>query len=501
MPTCPACGAAIAAGSRFCPACGAAALATTAAAADPWIGQVVNGKFRVEALIGQGGMGRVYRALHLTLERPVVLKMLHRGLTSDPSVAQRFHREAKAASRLTHPNSIQVLDFGEAEDGTLFMAMEHLGGRDLGALIAEAGPLPEARIVRIGAQVLEALGEAHAQGVIHRDLKPENVMVEDRRNEPDHVTVLDFGIAKISDPGPGEGTLTQAGLVCGTPQYMSPEQARGRPLDPRSDLYAMGVMLYQMASARLPFEADTPVGYLTKHITEPPAPLRERCPDLAVSPRLEALVGRALSKEPAGRPPSADAFRAELLACLRPAGAAPDPAREDRPPARRSPLPWVAGLAALAAAGGLVAWAVTARRAPTPISAATPTAIPTPTPAAPQAPASTPPATAAPTATQAPTQAPTAPQAPAAPARDPRLARALYERAEARRKALDTAAAIALYLKAEEADPALPELHKKLGQCYQLQGDIPRARAHYRKYLATSPPDADRIQASLEMLR
>ena len=491
VPTCPACHAAIAAGSRFCPACGAAALATTGATADPWIGQVVNGKYRVEALIGQGGMGRVYRALHLTLERPVVLKMLHRGLTSDPSVARRFHREAKAASRLAHPNSIQVLDFGEAEDGTLFMAMEHLGGRDLAAVIADAGPMPEERIVRVGAQVLEALGEAHAQGIIHRDLKPENVMVEDRRNEPDHVTVLDFGIAKISDPGAGEGTLTQAGLVCGTPQYMSPEQARGRPLDPRSDLYSMGVMLYQMASARLPFEADTPVGFLTKHITEPPAPMRERCPGLAVSPRLEALVARALAKEPAGRPPTADAFRAELLACLQPAAAAPRPAREGPPAARRSPLPWVAGLAALAAAGSLGAWAVTARRPPAAASSAT---------ATPTAPA---PPTSSATPTAPATGTPTAPSTgtPTAPARDPRLARTLFERAEAKRKGLDTAAAIALYLKAEEADPGLPDVHKKLGQCYQLQGDIPRARAHYRRYLTTHPPDADRIQASLEMLR
>ncbi len=491
MPACPACAAALPAGSRFCPACGAVPLA--AAAADPWIGQMVNGKYRLEALIGQGGMGRVYRALHLTLERPVVLKMLHRALTGDPSVVQRFRREARAASRLAHPNSIRVLDFGEAEDGTLFMAMEHLGGRDLGALIAGSGPLPEERIVRIGAQVLEALGEAHAQGVIHRDLKPENVMVEDRRNAPDHVTVLDFGIAKISEPGAGEGTLTQAGLVCGTPQYMSPEQARGRPLDARTDLYSMGVMLYQMASARLPFESDTPVGYLTKHITEPPAPMRERCPGLLVSTRLEALVGRALSKEPAGRPPTADAFRAELLDCLRAdAPAAPPRPAPGAAAPRRSPLPWIAGAAALVVAGGVGAWAVNARRGPAPTTAATATSAP---------------ATNA-TAGSAPHPAPLpgrdrgeGDEPRSHPARDPALARSLFEQAEARRRRLDTAAAIALYLKAVEADPDLAGVHKKLGQCYQLQGDIPRARDHYRRYLATHPPDADRVQASLELLR
>jgi serine/threonine-protein kinase len=543
VPTCPACRSDFPEGSRFCPSCGAAALATGVEPADPWLGRVVNGKFRVDSLLGQGGMGRVYKATHLTLDRPVVLKMLHRGLTSDPSVAGRFRREAKAASRLVNPHSIQVLDFGEAEDGTLFMAMEYLPGRDLGAILAKEGALPEERIVRLGGQILEALGEAHARGIIHRDLKPENVMVEDRRNDPDHVTVLDFGIAKISDPGPGEGTLTQAGLVCGTPQYMSPEQARGLELDPRSDLYAMGIILYQMATGMLPFESDTPVGYLTKHIAEPPAPMRERYPGLAISPRLEALVGRALSKDPAGRPATADAMRAELLACggtvtaapaqpvaaapsqaaLRPAAAAlPAPPPAAVAPRKGSRLAGPIVLAVVLLGAGVGVWAVLRKPAetlapgvPSPTSTATPTVTPPPTPTA------TPTATATSVPTPAPEPEQRLPSPPpeeraragaeqgggegAAPARgarrDAARARVLYRKAEARRRNLETRAAVALYLRAAEADPGLADVHKKLGQCYQLLGDIPRAREHYRKYLATAPPDADRIRASLEMLR
>ena len=236
MRECPECRKAIEEAARFCPFCGAAWTAPQQDV-DPWIDQVVNGKFRIEALLGQGGMGKVYRAKHLTLDRPVVLKMLHPDFSTDPQVVARFQREARAASRLDHPNSIAVLDFGAAEDGTLFMAMEFLSGRDLARIIADEFPLAEARIVRIGAQILSALAEAHVQGIVHRDLKPENVMVEPRRGEADFVKVLDFGIAKITAPGANEPKLTQAGLVCGTPEYMSPEQARGADIDSRSDLY------------------------------------------------------------------------------------------------------------------------------------------------------------------------------------------------------------------------------------------------------------------------
>jgi serine/threonine protein kinase len=554
MRECPECRSAIDDGVRFCPHCGSAAAAT--APGDPWIGRVVNGKFRVEALVGQGGMGRVYRARHLTLDRPVVLKMLHHTFSGDPQIVQRFQREARAASRLSHPNSIAVLDFGEAEDGTLFMAMEYLAGKDLARLVAEEFPLGEARVVRIGAQILSALAEAHAQGVVHRDLKPENVMVEPRRGEPDAVKVLDFGIAKITTPGASEPKLTQAGLVCGTPEYMSPEQARGAEIDLRSDLYSMGAILYQMATGELPFSSDTPVGFLTKHLSETPVPPRRRNPQVEVSTALDAVITKALEKDPARRFQSADEMREALLACV-PSAA---PVRPAAAPGRSRKVVWLfaAAMAVAVAGGGAVV--ILARRSaaekraqpdaiapsrgeratavPIPGSTSSPTApstgTPTPpatgTPTAPPAapPSSTATATATPaanagptapsTATPSATAAPTATatrHAPASgiavakrtstaslhPSPDPRRARKLFQQAEARRAAQDVDGAIRLYLAAEAADPQLAEVHKKLAVCYQLKGDTRRAAERYRRYLATDPSDADRVRAILATLR
>jgi eukaryotic-like serine/threonine-protein kinase len=309
---CPSCGADASDVSRFCLSCGAT---LARGDQDEYVGRTLAHKYKVEALIGEGGMGKVYRARQEALDKLVVLKVLRQSLLNDERTVARFKREAKAASRLNHPNSISILDFGQAEDGALFIAMEFVPGQDLHTVLSKEGPLPESRIARIVSQVLSALYDAHSAGVIHRDLKPENIMVEPRRNEPDFVKVLDFGIAKIQDGTNDDGpALTRNGFVCGTPEYMSPEQARGATLDHRSDLYAVGVILYQLVTGRLPFESDSAVGFATKHLTEEPVPPSRRRPEVRVSPAMDRLIMRALSKSPDDRPQDAEVFKAELLA-------------------------------------------------------------------------------------------------------------------------------------------------------------------------------------------
>jgi serine/threonine-protein kinase len=345
-------------GALFCSFCGTTIKPPTAEgeAVDPLIGQTISGKYFVHQLLGRGGMGEVYKATHLTLDKPVVLKLLKKSFLNDPSIVQRFHREARAASRLNHPNSINIIDFGQTDDGTLFMAMEYLSGRSLARVIAEDQPIPERRVVHIGAQILAALGEAHALGIIHRDLKPENAMLEARRDEPDFVKVLDFGIAKLNEPGDGAGRLTQAGIVCGTPGYMSPEQVRGDELDARSDLYSVGIILYEMLTGKLPFEADTPMGLVTKHLVEAAPPLSVRKPGLHVSPGLESLVLRCLAKDRQERPGSAEEMRAALLAW---AAQGDREVRPTPPPARTMMLDAAAvptGPAPRSDTGGIKIW-------------------------------------------------------------------------------------------------------------------------------------------------
>jgi len=318
MPLCAKCQREGPEGALFCPFCSAPILAPRgeAEAADPLIGQTIKGTYLVQQRIGSGGMGQVYKAVQINLDRLVALKLLRPSFLSDQTIVQRFHREARAASRLHHPNVISVTDFGQTEDGRLFMAMEYLPGRNLLKLMAEEFPLGERRVAHLTGQILSALAEAHGAGIVHRDLKPENVMVESRRDEPDFVKVLDFGIAKIQEPDEREGRLTQTGLIFGTPDYMSPEQATLAPLDARSDLYSVGVILYEMLAGRHPFQAATPPAMAQAHVTQPPPPMSERCPPgHRVSPALEALVMRALAKNPEDRFGTAEEMRRELLDC------------------------------------------------------------------------------------------------------------------------------------------------------------------------------------------
>jgi serine/threonine protein kinase len=287
---------------------------------DPLPGRLVAGNFRIEKLIGQGAMGNVYKAEQLSLGKAVAVKVLHAHLMDDEKLVGRFKREAKSASKLNHPNSIQIIDSGQDQDGTLYIAMELLAGRDLAQVIRDDFPLPLPRVVRIMCQVMAALDEAHAQGVIHRDLKPSNIMLIERRGEQDFVKVCDFGIAKAtSSDGKDDdrqAMLTIQGLVCGTPEYMSPEQARAEPLDGRADLYSAAIILYQLVTGDIPFKADSPMGIVSRHLAEvPQAPSRRR-PDLPIPKVVDEIVLRGMEKNRERRYPTAVEFRAALEAVV-----------------------------------------------------------------------------------------------------------------------------------------------------------------------------------------
>ncbi len=301
------------------------------------IGRTVSGKYKIESFLGGGAMGAVYKAHFKALEKNVAVKVMHRAIAVDPSFVGRFHREAKAASRLDHPNSMRVIDFGEEPDGLLYIAMEYVEGRDLYRVIHEDWPLANDDIADILMQALAALAVAHEMGVIHRDLKPENLMILRAKNDEDQdayvVKVCDFGIAKLTenddDPNASRDRdgqrLTTQGLVVGTPEYMSPEQARGEKLDTRSDIYAMGIILYQLLTGRTPFTADTALAVVLKHITEAPAApsVHYAC----VHKGLEAVAMRAIAKDRNDRFQTARAMRNTIrdaiAASARHASAAP----------------------------------------------------------------------------------------------------------------------------------------------------------------------------------
>ncbi len=303
MHPCPKCHHEIQGRPNFCPACGASLTYDSGSGvADPLVGRTVGGDYLVEKLVGEGAMGRVYQAQQVTLKKNVALKILRSNLVSDTTVVERFKREALAASRLNHPNCISIFGFGSEDDGDLlWMAMEFISGRDLGEIIADESPLPTQRVVHIIGQVCEALDEAHSANIIHRDLKPANIVCFDHRRTKDFVKVLDFGIAKITDPGEDYQPLTRDGIVCGTPAYMSPEQVQGFELDNRSDLFSLGIILYQTLTGQLPFFAESAVEVATKIVIEEPVPPSKARSDWSYPPELEAVVLKLLSKKKESR--------------------------------------------------------------------------------------------------------------------------------------------------------------------------------------------------------
>ena len=280
---------------------------------DDLVGRVFDGKYEVESLLGRGGMGAVWRARHLVMQHPVALKVMHHDVGAGLNAVKRFYNEARACCRLRHPNTIRVTDFGATDDGFLYMAMELLEGGDLAALLRH-GPLAPRRALRILAQVCKSLDEAHEAGMVHRDLKPSNLFLTEIHGEDDFVKVIDFGIAKAIGAAAGAGqSLTQTGLVVGTPRYLSPEQIRDATVDRRADLYAVGVLLYELLTGGIPFDATSTSALLLAHATQPPKPLPDTLSGVPTPPALRALVTRLLDKEPAGRPATAADVSRDLL--------------------------------------------------------------------------------------------------------------------------------------------------------------------------------------------
>ena len=300
MASCTSCALEIQLEDTYCARCGAPVV-------DPLIGAVVGERYRIVSRIGVGGMGAVYRAEHTMMRRDLAIKVLLSELGGREEFARRFEREAESASRLTHPNIITVTDFGRTPDGALFLAMEFLAGDQLTSLINE-GPLPRERALAIVRQILRALDHAHAAGVVHRDLKPDNIMLVERDGQRDVVKILDFGIAKVTEPASGQEALTQAGVIFGTPEYLSPEQALGESVDARADLYAAGVILYEMLAGRRPFESEDKVKIISMHLSHSPPRIRDVNPTVDVPFALEQVVLQALEKHRENRFASATAF-------------------------------------------------------------------------------------------------------------------------------------------------------------------------------------------------
>jgi serine/threonine protein kinase len=311
MRICPACRTEVPGEQPFCVACGRKLLP---GGDDSLVGRTLGGRFLVEALVGEGAMGRVYRARRLPGDEVVAIKVLQRHLEGSRHVVQRFRREARAASRLDHPNSLRILDVGQTEDGILFMAMEHVEGVDLHAILGDV-PLGLDRIASLVGQVCDLLDAAHAAGIVHRDIKPENIMVVPGPDGGEVVKVCDFGMAKIQVPETGESLepITRGGVVCGTPEYMSPEQARGEALDGRSDIYSAGVILYQLATGQLPHTADTPLGVVSRRQAGDPTPPSRAVPGSPVALALEGVILRAMARSPGDRYRSAAELKADLL--------------------------------------------------------------------------------------------------------------------------------------------------------------------------------------------
>ncbi len=320
---CSTCGKTLEGEPNFCPACGAdmrGLTPTSDTLSGPFAGKVIDGRYRILEKIGEGGMGSVFKVEHVRMEKILALKVLRPDVARDKGILGRFRQEAKTIAKLSHPNTVQVFDSGELEDGSLFIAMEYLPGRDLAWHLRAHGPMTEEKAASVGIQLLSSLAEAHGLGIVHRDIKPANVLLVRRKDRDDQVKLLDFGIAKLNE-GEGRKTITGITEFIGTPGYMSPEQGKGDALDARSDLYSVGALLFELVTGRELFPAPSPMATVNMHMTAKPPRVNEVTPDRPVSPAFEAVLAKALTKEPTDRWANADQMRAALEKVRRDLGA------------------------------------------------------------------------------------------------------------------------------------------------------------------------------------
>lgn len=322
MMICPSCGRSYPDDVKFCAADGQSLVAQrpqqtkqepawVPSADDDLVGRKLFGDYIIRKKLGEGGMGAVYLAVNPGIDQRIAVKVLHGFAAQNDELVQRFNREAKAIARLTHPNIIRVFIFGSTEDGLIYLAMEFVEGKPLRDVMADVGRFEELRAIGIMRQVLHALNEAHELGIVHRDLKPDNIMLTRFRGVDEFVKVLDFGIAKVKEPDGTSAKLTQAGVVYGTPEYLSPEQAQAKELDGRSDLYSMGIILYELVTGMVPFQSTTAVAVLASHVYDEP----KRPSEIArhsISPKMEQVIMKAIQKDPAKRYQSAMDFLRDL---------------------------------------------------------------------------------------------------------------------------------------------------------------------------------------------
>jgi serine/threonine protein kinase len=284
---------------------------------DKFIGrEILDGQFKILKKIGMGGMGAVYKAAQPEMNRMVAVKILHTKLKDRKDLVSRFRREARAMSHLSHPNTVKVMMYGELEQGELYIVMEYLEGKNLHQTVRRGGALPIGRAIPVLMQVCGALQEAHELGIVHRDLKPENIFLTNSAGLTDYAKVLDFGLAKVTERElrPGSVMLTQEGMVFGTPEFMSPEQAQGKELDARSDIYSLATILYEALTGKLPFDARSSMEFVQLHVMQAPIPLDERIPGKRFPAGLGSVIAKALEKQPEQRYATA----AEFAAALRP---------------------------------------------------------------------------------------------------------------------------------------------------------------------------------------